>query len=488
MTLFDQHSTSSLGRYRQNLEFLLAIAERGDIPEAEDTVVQPLVDELRRHMAAAGTPETDDFLLRFGLTVPGAMKGIKPPLAVLAPGRGGFSEARIRMSAAQVGRLREALDLARWCFGDLGPDTFSQLRAIVARLVALPDSSGTVWVEAHAGLPDDEAAKLVERAIQCLDAPGTPLQELGLGILCSLAAFREGGLGEATFELWRRGIFSPPNLYLDAPEAVGEEIIASLGGAQEQLSLNHRLLALAWTRGEAARRAFAQWLRVPPAWGPSLHVPAEDYLPSAGWTLDAAGQRRDLIATPCYRFASEVDAPADASEAGPEVPCRVSLAERCPACGGDLRWLFDFSQLPESFFSGGRAEAPRRVLACLGCALYCTVFTRYLPDGGAEWHPATECEETDRVDLGPAVTLRLLWRPQPPFAAAEPFRIADATSLGGVPMWVQDAEYPRCPDCRDLMAFLAQLDNSSLPQAEEGIFYSFFCAHCRTAAVSYQQT
>jgi hypothetical protein len=62
----------------------------------------------------------------------------------------------------------------------------------------------------------------------------------------------------------------------------------------------------------------------------------------------------------------------------------------------------------------------------------------------------------------------------------------DASTVGGVPMWLQDAEYPRCIECDRYMSFLAQHDNG--PLGEEGIYYAFYCARCRISAVSYQQT
>jgi len=77
---------------------------------------------------------------------------------------------------------------------------------------------------------------------------------------------------------------------------------------------------------------------------------------------------------------------------------------------------------------------------------------------------------------------------QAPFAATEPVGVDDATSLGGGPMWLQDSQYPRCPECQQVMKFLAQFDNGPMTPPEEGIYYSFYCPDCRIAAVNYQQT
>ena len=54
--------------------------------------------------------------------------------------------------------------------------------------------------------------------------------------------------------------------------------------------------------------------------------------------------------------------------------------------------------------------------------------------------------------------------------------------IGGEPCWIQDAEYPQCPSCQRVMAYLMQLD-SGLPTDDEGewlwgtggIGYGFWC-------------
>ncbi len=68
------------------------------------------------------------------------------------------------------------------------------------------------------------------------------------------------------------------------------------------------------------------------------------------------------------------------------------------------------------------------------------------------------------------------------------------TRLGGHPCWIQDADYPGCPDCGRTMAFLLQVD-ADLPGEEEdsiafeeGILYTFWCDACRVSVSAHQQT
>ena len=53
-------------------------------------------------------------------------------------------------------------------------------------------------------------------------------------------------------------------------------------------------------------------------------------------------------------------------------------------------------------------------------------------------------------------------------------------------MWLQSAQYPRCPRCSRAMRFLAQIENRSIGM--EGLRYAFFCGKCRVSATTCQQT
>lgn len=480
--IFERHVASELSQYRGNLQFLEKILLAGDLPDPADPTVGPHVAELKRFLASQGVQEKDEFLLRFGVVAPGAYRGIHPPISVLSPDRGGFSQRRLQEAAGQVGRLREALTLGRQFFPDLSSDTAVALQELsgLAKPAATSDEE---WAGMHTALSPTEAAELTTRAFKCLDSTGENVREVGISVLQTLADCRRDGLGVATRWLAERRIFYPGSLYRGAPNDVATTLVRETNNAGG-LELNHLLLALAWTRGEIAEDAFVQWKTLPPDWSSELHVPAQDYLPSAGWALDAEGARRNLISLSCYLLLKK----PQCSETSLTVACRIPARSKCPACGGELSWLFDFSAVPLHFFSGERAGAPRKVLCCLNCACFTPVFSRYLPDGTAEWHPATASGETAPIGSWPSCQCELSPAPFPPFAAANPFRLDDASTLGGIPMWLQDAEYPQCRDCGKPMQFLAQFYNLAMPKPEEGIFYSFFCPKCQVAAVNYQQT
>jgi hypothetical protein len=277
-----------------------------------------------------------------------------------------------------------------------------------------------------------------------------------------------------------RGVFWPSSIYRDSSDAVAHQLISRIEQTSELLPLNHLLLALAWTRSTAAHQAFREWADRRPAWAAKLHVPPEHYLHSAGWCLDGGGERRDLISPSCFRLELAGEG------ASPRVGCRARVDQQCPACGGPLGLLFDFSQLSSEYFLGEFADAPRRILCCLHCSCYGPVHTAYRADGLANWLSPTEPAKYAFSGERQPCVRKLGDSPIPPFACAEPYAFGDASTLGGAPSWLQDAEYPRCLECGRVMTFLAQHDNSRL--REEGIYYAFFCAPCHVAAVSYQQT
>ena len=197
----------------------------------------------------------------------------------------------------------------------------------------------------------------------------------------------------------------------------------------------------------------------------------------AGWITDEAEGMRDLFSSASHRIL-----PGPITSNSAPAPCRIPTDDICPLCGENLRWLFDFSTIPESFFVAELADAPRRILSCLNCSVFVPVFSYYFPDGTARFHPATPTHKYGRIPVPEPAQKILELAPFPPFATSTPRSLEDPSSFGGAPSFVQFAEHPACPECHRVMFFLAQLN------AGEGIYYAFFCNRCRVSAVTSQHS
>jgi hypothetical protein len=62
------------------------------------------------------------------------------------------------------------------------------------------------------------------------------------------------------------------------------------------------------------------------------------------------------------------------------------------------------------------------------------------------------------------------------------------SQVGGLATWVQDAEYPACPECSRTMPLVGQISNDDFMEYGEGIYYAFHCAGCGVTATNYQQS
>jgi hypothetical protein len=477
--LLQVHTARSLAQYLHTLEYVDKVSREGNLKDADAVEVQKYVEQLKQYLSDKGTPEDDQSLLQFAIQVPGRQRGIHPPLALLGPRRGGFSKARLEEAAGQVERVREALSAGTRLMGPLNSDAAIACAELAATIRRFPIEDNSI--AAHADLTPEETGELVGSAIALLDKQQAVEAGVAVGILNCLANFRSDGLGQYAAALLDRGLLRPPTLYRDAPDAVAHRLTEDVPKAEGR-ALNDLLLALAWTRGKVAQEAFFSWKNSPQPWAAPLRGSIAEYAYSAGWTFDLRGNRRELFSTSCHAIIRQAKSGSSATA----VPCRVPTDEHCPGCKHTLAWLFDFSNIGTPFWPPDRAEAPRRVLFCPACAHDTTVYSRYRPDGSSEWHPANELEASDGEADRPPCNCELLASPRPAFAA-QSFALREESCLGGAPVWLDDAVYPRCPDCKEAMKFLAQFVNSTV-QPEEGIYYAFFCDACRVAAVNYQQT
>ncbi|MEY9871265.1 hypothetical protein ABH931_000730 [Streptacidiphilus sp. MAP12-33] len=272
-------------------------------------------------------------------------------------------------------------------------------------------------------------------------------------------------------------------LWVAATEETAARLVAEVDAGA---GMSERwLMALGLSRTRTAAAALSRWTKEPPPVAASLYVPIAQYAHEGGWELGTEGIR-PLSSLPSYALT-----PTEADR--PLAGC-LPLDERCPWCGLALLRLLDVDLDDPGVAALGLAGHGRVVATtCLDCGSYTDVLGEYRPDGTATWSdantrpgylpPAGEWDldlPTERLGLGPlrcTPVEGIAWN-------------AGGSTLGGLPDWIQDADYPSCPRCRTTLYFLAQLTGDDLwGESAEGCHYVFFCADdCRTTAVVYQQS
>lgn len=277
------------------------------------------------------------------------------------------------------------------------------------------------------------------------------------------------------------GVLYPSFLFTAASEDTVDALIRLVDDGQAGRELGSVLGALAWTRTTAAVDAFGRWRQSPPPGTDQLPVPVADYAHDGGWELDAAGRRRPLATD--VAFALE-----------PSRSSAPETKERCPWCNLGLVELLnvDLSSPPLTVL--GLAEAgPVGVVTCIRCGLFTTVLTEYDAAGSVRWarentRPSFIGRDGDGWEV-PAEH-RLL---QPGSERANQYLGSawddEGSTVGGLPDWIQDAEYPVCPRCDRSMFFLAMVTGTALwNESAEGCYYIFIDTACSVTAASYQQS
>lgn len=301
----------------------------------------------------------------------------------------------------------------------------------------------------------------------------------------SLATLTEADLDEMLHAWLDLQHLWPSVTFRNAGPSVRDRILKMVGPGTVQL--NHVLCALAWIGDSVVVEQFAEWENHPPPWRAKLHVGPGSYALLGGWELTPHG-RRNLFFDDC--FALHI-APDDQHASG--VQLLSEQKARCLLCGDALVHLLEipFEDAPQGCRPVSGIALP--VLTCERCTCWSEfIFARLEKDGQAHWHPANPHAPHEHalgieMERGPWHAKRVALKQRPAIQAVDWCLELPTSQIGGMPTWVQDTAYPKCPDCRQTMKFLAQLDNGAF-SGHEGTYYAFVCSDCRVTATTYQQT
>jgi hypothetical protein len=174
------------------------------------------------------------------------------------------------------------------------------------------------------------------------------------------------------------------------------------------------------------------------------------------------------------------------------------IDSECGCCGNQLHRLIEFDKISDDFDLGINKLILATCMSCLGWE-ESPLFYRHnemgMPESLIRKKNKTEPEflaEPLKVTTVKLVQTPNRWMFQD-WALSNSRE--NLNRLGGHPSWIQDSEYPDCPDCKDKMTFLAQLD-SDLPTITDeewlwgsgGICYAFWCSKCKISSFLWQCT
>jgi hypothetical protein len=294
----------------------------------------------------------------------------------------------------------------------------------------------------YAELGSGQVAALIRHAHTLLKKGDTDAAQ---AIATCLVAFASADISSLLQELIRLGELRPEFVFHRATPKIRDLLTQHLArvAGRDVLLTDKLLCALAWVGDERVVELFAGWRTKPPPWAADLHLPPHQYSQQAGWELSPDSQRRNLYHEICYPLVR-----ADASMA----PSPVTV--------------FTESHLLE-------LDGTSPALAFLGCARQIVV---------------PICDRSLLDERMPRRALALAAAPRSPWHAAIDTLPTRHSQIGGIPAWIQDAEYPTCGECRRTLGCIGQVACEDVDPGREGVFYAFLCADCGAAASTFQQT
>lgn len=250
---------------------------------------------------------------------------------------------------------------------------------------------------------------------------------------------------------------------------------------------------LAWPM-EAWRSDLPVWLAKEnhPTW----YVDSSAAVGSCAALADAGGSRAKAVSLSGAEGREERVGLAESVHHAPSGGHGETL---CPICGGRIYRLFTLDPVPEGLPITG---VPRLTLSvCLTCLGWEEAELFYRHDEQGEPHPCpTEAEPHEpQFPTPPLLETSVKLMPAPARWLTQDWALSNGREnlcrVGGMPSWIQDAQYASCPECHETMVFIAQLDsNLPLADGEEwlwgsgGIGYIFWCDHCKVSGHLWQCT
>lgn len=291
--------------------------------------------------------------------------------------------------------------------------------------------------------------------------------------------FIEPEFARAAFE---QRIFCPASLYKDADAKVRDGLIAILDNEEKEddLDINGILVALAEIGDDEVVKAFKRWKENPPKWRQTLYVGPETYAMEGNWCIEN-GEKKSLVFDKCFAILKVEDSGNIDKNlyGGPS-------DERCPHCDSQYVNLLKLDGDSEQL-KGFGIKGKLTVKTCMSCLPYGDyIFSKYDENGESKivYHESGDGDEIDDEDQTLAEEHCFVLS-EKPVAIRYCSKWEDSSAVGGVPQYIDDANYPACPECGKIMKHLAQLGEE---YTQYGNIYVRICQDCKITATNYQQS
>lgn len=308
-------------------------------------------------------------------------------------------------------------------------------------------------------------------------------------ILLHLVCFKGADIDEFLKVLIDDCKIYEPSLFKNASDDIAELLIEKLKCKDDRVSINHILISLVMIGNARVVEVFNEWKKNEPEFSKDLYVKPYEYSLEGGWKPDSQGNRKNVYYKKSYGVKDgmpQKDTPVKFFE---------KQEEKCKWCGRKLTSLFTIDLHNKNMHFEGLTGDEISISTCDNCTCYGFIYTDIETNGNVAWsqyniepeylntHDEDEYEECEYVKK-----IYIDGNVKTENYAANQFLDVKFTKIGGMPTWIQDAEYPKCPKCGEEMMFVGQVSMEDFEEYGEGIFYGFVCNECKIAATGYQQT
>lgn len=338
--------------------------------------------------------------------------------------------------------------------------------------------------EIYSKLTEFDEARLIDMSIK--EAEKGNLEYIKY-ICLELAAFRSSNLFKLHKFMLLNKLYYPGIIFKDANSEIIKELIKRVDDDTE--NRNHILLALAWSANKDVITTFSSWFNELPAWSNRFHIPPYDYSKEAGWELSPLKKVRKLYFDRCYPLL-----PAKNSSSHACLRSCTYSENKCKWCGRNLTNLLELDLSDKSFDFIGFTGKKFKISTCEVCACYSeALFMDFDSNGNTAWSafnakPDYLPDDSNEWGRLPENCFTLSLKTRPAFYASNEFLPTSFSQIGGMPTWIQNFAYPKCPSCQKTMTFVAQISNEEIEQYSEGTYYMYVCCECNISATNYQQT